>query len=254
MIFIASTHTSTSSRSEPPGGVAPKLPGLLIASALIDVTQFATVIGKLIQRHAAVAEQAGTSVAEMKVVFRCRPELAGELRLCGRAQAALRRLGAARAALQDEVFGKRVLITSREDWPISEVVAGYRSQPDAEFSFRQLKDRRVVSFAPMHHWTEHNIHVHLFTCVLALQLTHLMRRAAHQAGLHYSVRELLAQLAGIQESVLIYPSTGGRPKARRMLTETTPDQDELAAIFELERCAPRTEVIGTHKIHIAREQ
>jgi transposase len=147
---------------------------------------------------------------------------------------------AARAALEEEVFGKRVLITDRENWPIAEVVAGYRSQSDAEFSFRQLKDRRVVSFAPMHHWTEHNIRVHLFTCVLALQLAHLMRRTARQAGLHYSVRELLHILAGIEESTLIYPSTGGRPKARRMLTETTPEQDELAAIFELNRFAPHT--------------
>jgi transposase len=147
---------------------------------------------------------------------------------------------AARTALEDEVFGKRVLITDREDWPVAEVVAGYRSQSDAEFSFRQLKDRRVVSFSPMHHWTDHNIRVHLFTCVLALQLAHLMRRTADQAGLHPSVRELLATLAGIEESVLIYPPTGGRPKARRMLTETTPEQDQLTAIFHLDHWAPRT--------------
>jgi transposase len=147
---------------------------------------------------------------------------------------------AARTALEAQVFGKRVLITDRETWPVAEVVAGYRSQSDAEFSFRQLKDRRVVSFSPMHHWTDHNIRVHLFTCVLALQLAHLMRRMADQAGLHLSVRELLATLAGIEESVLIYPSTGGRPKARRMLTETTPEQDQLAAIFHLDRWAPRS--------------
>lgn len=146
----------------------------------------------------------------------------------------------ARAVLEGEVFGKRVLITSREDWPIAEVVAGYRSQSDAEFSFRQLKDQRVVSFSPMHHWTEHNIRVHLFTCVLALQLAHLMRRMAGQAGLRYSVRELLATLAGIEESVLIYPSTGGRPKARRMLTETTPEQARLVEIFGLDEWAPGT--------------
>ena len=101
------------------------------------------------------------------------------------------------------------------------MVAGYRSQSEAEFGFRQLKDPHVVSFSPMHHWTDHNIRVHVFTCVLALQIAHLMRRHADQAGLHLSVRELLDQLAGIQETVLIYPSTGGRPKARRMLTETT---------------------------------
>jgi hypothetical protein len=118
-------------------------------------------------------------------------------------------------------------------------VTGYRSQSDAEFGFRQLKDPHVVSFSHMHHWTDHNIRVHTQTCVFALMIAHLMRRHADKAGLHLSVRELLDQLAGIQETVLIYPSTGGRPKARRMLTETNPTQDRLAEIFDLKRWAPR---------------
>ena len=123
-------------------------------------------------------------------------------------------------------------MTDRDQWPTADVVAGYRSQSEAEFGFRQLKDPHVVSFSPMHHWTEHNIRVHVFTCVLALQIAHLMRRQARRHGLHLSVRELLDTLAGIQETVLIYPSTGGRPKARRMLTETTTTQDQLVEIFD----------------------
>ncbi|MCA1670770.1 MAG: IS1634 family transposase [Actinobacteria bacterium] len=146
----------------------------------------------------------------------------------------------AQQALEQEIFGKRVLITNRQDWPVAEVVAGYRSQSEAKFGFRQLKDPHLVSFSPMHHWTDHNIRVHLFTCVLALQIAHLIRRHAHQHGLALSVRELLDTLAGIEETVLIYPSTGGRPKARRMLTETTPTQDRLTEIFDLTHWAPRT--------------
>jgi transposase len=147
---------------------------------------------------------------------------------------------AARAALEEEIFGKHVLITSHDDWPAAEVIAGYRSQSEAEFSFRQLKDPHVVSFSPMHHWTEHNIRVHVFTCVLALQTAHLMRRKAALAGLRLSVRELLAQLAAIGETVLIYPSTGGRPKARRMTTELTGDQHSLYEVFQLGKRAPRS--------------
>src|ERR1017187_4187982 len=147
---------------------------------------------------------------------------------------------AARAALEEEIFGKHVLITDHDDWPVPEVIAGYRFQSEAGFSFRQMKDPHVVSFSPMHHWTEHNIRVHVFTCVLALQIAHLMRRTAAQAGLHLSVRQLLAQLAGIGETVLIYPSTGGRPKARRMTTEVTSDQHELYEIFDLAKWAPRS--------------
>ena len=147
---------------------------------------------------------------------------------------------AARAALEEEIFGKHVLITDHDGWPAAEVIAAYRSQSQAEFSFRQLKDPHVVSFSPMRHWTEHNIRIHVFTCVLALQIAHLMRRKARQAGLDLSVRALLDALAGIEETVLIYPSTGGRPRARRMTTELSADQRRLHEIFGLDRWAPRS--------------
>ena len=145
----------------------------------------------------------------------------------------------ARAELEEEIFGKHVLITSHDDWTVPDVVAGYRSQSEAEFSFRQMKDTRVVSFSPMHHWTEHNIRVHVFTCVLALQLAHLMRLQAARAGLRMSVRELLRELGGIGETILLYHGDRGRPRAHRMLTETTPVQDKLTATFGLARYAPR---------------
>jgi transposase len=146
---------------------------------------------------------------------------------------------AAHAALEEEIFGKHVLITSHDDWPAAEVIAGYRSQSEAEFSFRQLKDPHLVSFSPMHHWTEHNIRVHVFTCVLALQIAHLMRLRARRAGLDLSVRELLGELAGIGETVLLYQAGRGRPRAHRMLTDTTGVQDKLTGIFGLGRYAPR---------------
>ena len=57
-----------------------------------------------------------------------------DLRLTWRADAA------ARAGLEEEIFGKHVLITSHDDWPVPELIAGYRSQSEAEFSFRQMKD------------------------------------------------------------------------------------------------------------------
>jgi len=145
----------------------------------------------------------------------------------------------ARQVLEAEIFGKRILFTDRDHWPVAEVIAAYRSQADAEASFRQLKDRHVVSFSPMFHWTEQKIRVHVFYCVLALAIAHLMRRQAAQAGLDLSVRELLHTLAGIGETVLIYPSTGGRPRARRILTEQDPTQQRLFDLFDLATYAPR---------------
>src|SRR5215813_4105956 len=68
---------------------------------------------------------------------------------------------AARRAMENEIFGKRILFTDRDDWPIADVIAAYRSQADAEAGFRQLKDRHVVSFSPMFHWTGQKIRVHV---------------------------------------------------------------------------------------------
>jgi transposase len=146
---------------------------------------------------------------------------------------------AARRRLEAEVFGKRLLFTDREDWPLDQVVAAYRSQADVEAGFRQLKDPRVVSFSPMFHWTDQKIRVHVFYCVLALAVAHLLRRQAAQAGLQLSVRELLATLAGIQETVLLYQGERGRPRARHVLTEMDPTQQHLYDLFGLHAYAPK---------------
>jgi len=145
----------------------------------------------------------------------------------------------ARHRLEAKLFGKRILFTNRDSWPVDDVVAAYRSQSEIEAGFRQMKDPHVVSFSPMHHWTDSKIRVHVFYCVLALAIAHLMRRQTEHAGLHLSVRELLAALAGIQETVLLYHDGGkGRPRARRMLTDIDPTQQRLADLFGIHRYAP----------------
>ncbi|MGH8993959.1 MAG: IS1634 family transposase [Acidimicrobiia bacterium] len=144
----------------------------------------------------------------------------------------------ARRALEAEQFGKRILFTDHDDWPHARVIAGYRSQSEAEGDFRQMKDTKVVGFSPMFHWTDQKIRVHAFYCVLALTVARLMRREAVRAGHATSVRELLATLAGIQETVLVYPSTGGRPRARRMTTEMSATQKKMHDLFGLNAYAP----------------
>ena len=144
----------------------------------------------------------------------------------------------ARKRLEQRIFGKRILFTNR-DWPVPDIVAAYRSQSDVEFGFRQLKNPHVVSFSPMHHWTDSKIRVHVSYCVLALAVAHLMRRHAAHAGLHLSVRELLDQLAGIEETVLLYhDGAKGRPRMQRMLTDMTPTQQKLADLFDIHKYAP----------------
>ena len=145
---------------------------------------------------------------------------------------------AAQRRLAREVFGKRILFTDRQDWPLDQVVAADRAQADVEAGFRQLKDPKVVSFSPRFNWTDPHIRVHVFSCVLALAVAHLLRRQAAQAGIALSVRELLATLAGIQESVLLYQGPRGRPRARHVLTDMDPTQQRLYDLYDLDAYAP----------------
>jgi len=145
----------------------------------------------------------------------------------------------ARAELEAELFGKRILFTDRDEWTIAAVVAGYRSQSEVEADFRQMKDPDIVSFSPMFHWTDQKIRVHSFYCVIALMIARLMRREAERAGLSMSVAELLDTLGGIQETVLLYQGERGRPRARRMLTEIDPTQQRLYDLFHLDTYAPK---------------
>jgi transposase len=162
----------------------------------------------------------GDTPAELRLTFRTKP--------------------AARAALEAEIFGKRILFTDKPVGaaPTATIVADYRSQEAAEGDFRQMKDPKVVSFSPMFHWTEQKIRVHVLYCVLALMVARLMVRQADRHGIHMSVRELLHTLAGIEETVLLYQGERGRPRARRMLTETDPTQQRLYDLFALQAYAP----------------
>lgn len=145
---------------------------------------------------------------------------------------------AGRRRLETEIFGKRILFTDHDHWPIAEVIAAYRSQADVEAGFRQMKDPHVVSFSPMFHWTDQKIRVHAFYCVAALAIAHLMRRETARAGIAMSVRGLLATLAGIQETVLLYQGDTGRPRARHILTDADTTQRQLHQLFGLDAYAP----------------
>ncbi len=163
----------------------------------------------------------GDTPAELRLTFRTKP--------------------AARAALEAELFGKRILFTDKNTTLAStaQIVADYRSQEVVEADFRQMKDPTVVSFSPMFHHTDQKIRVHTFYCVLALMVARLMVRDADHHGLHLSVRELLGTLAGIQETVLLYQGDRGRPRARRMLTDIDPTQQRLYDLFNLDTYAPK---------------
>ena len=76
---------------------------------------------------------------------------------------------AARAGLAAELFGKHVLITDHHDWPVTDVVAGYRSQSQEEKSFRMAKSD--LQARPVYHHLRGSIEAHLTIVFAALAVS-----------------------------------------------------------------------------------
>ncbi len=131
-----------------------------------------------------------------------------------------------------------MLITDRDDWTIAEVIIAYRSQWEVQADFRQVKDHDYVAEAPMLHWTDQKIAVHLFSCVLALSVLRILTRDAHRAGLSMSTGEIMRELADLHQTVLVHPSTGRLPLARR--AHRNDSHLGLFEVLKLEAFAPRS--------------
>ena len=142
---------------------------------------------------------------------------------------------AARTRLDAEFFGKQLLVTDRDEWSAAEVVTAYRARNHLDSSFRWINEGAGGADRQC---SAERTAVDQLVSVLAVSVLHLMRHEADRAGIDLSVRELLEQLDGIQETALRYPSTGGRPRTRRVLTDRTETQQRLYDLFRLGDYAP----------------
>lgn len=139
--------------------------------------------------------------------------------------------------ISSERFGKTILFTDHMDWSPEQVVAAYRGQHHIEDAFKVMKNPHVVSWKPMYHWTDHNIRVHAFYCVLALTLVSLLRRELHRKGIDVSIESMLRTLEGIEEVAHIY-APESRQKPHFTLTEMEPPQQAIYEVLGLQRYAP----------------
>ena len=135
---------------------------------------------------------------------------------------ALERLG-------NELYGKRFLITDRNEWSDEQILLAYRGQSEVEEAFRQLKDDEHMAVRPQYHWTDQKICVHTFCCLLALLLGRLIEFKARE--LHYTqgLSGLLDRLATVRLAMLLKPAghKGGRPRCEWSLEQAEPETMRL---------------------------
>ena len=146
--------------------------------------------------------------------------------------------------LTNTYLGKNILVTNREQWSEEKIILAYRSQYLIEDVFKEMKDRRIGSWWPMHHWTDSKIRVHGLYCTIAMLLRGLLLRRICRAGIDISMKRLLRELHEIREVINVYPRKRGQRAARQqtVLSKTNELQDRLLSILALHR--PEEHVLG----------
>jgi len=135
----------------------------------------------------------------------------------------------------EDRLGFRILMTDRHDWSTSEIIKAYYGQSTVEHAFRNLKNPHHLAVRPQFHWTDQKIRVHFFTCVLAYQLSALLRQTAtRKCGFVGTAGSLLEALSNIRLTTLV-EATGkrGKPKATHQLEEMTLQESALVEGLEI---------------------
>lgn len=130
----------------------------------------------------------------------------------------------------EDHLGLRLLMTDRHDWSTADIIRAYHGQGAVEHAFRTLKDPHHLAIRPQFHWTDHKLRIHFFTCVLAYQLSALLRHTARgQRAFTGTCGTLLRKLSLIRLATLVETTgRGSKPHVVHQLETMEPDDEVLA--------------------------
>ena len=85
--------------------------------------------------------------------------------------------------LVDFMFGKNVLFTDRLDMETSSIIEHYKDRWIIEDGFRKMNYDDNISVTPMFTWTDQQISLHMFVCVIALLALRILRLKLKNSGM-----------------------------------------------------------------------
>ena len=136
--------------------------------------------------------------------------------------------------LEREWFGRLVLMTDQHDWSTPEIIGAYRGQSVVEGVFRALKDPLRLALRPQYHWTDHQLHIHAWLCVMAYLLATLVHRTAvRDADYAGSVDTLFTDPANIRRVTVARRTARGRARQTHQLETPTPLHTRLIAALRI---------------------
>ena len=130
--------------------------------------------------------------------------------------------------ITEEVFGKKILVTSRDSWSSAEIIAAYFGQNSVERVFKHLKNPYHNTVHPQYHWTDQKIWVHTFICLTGLLLSQVLWKKAKDQGYTLSVETLLDRLSEIRKAEIVtVTGTKGKTAKETLLEEMDPELEKM---------------------------
>jgi transposase len=125
--------------------------------------------------------------------------------------------------------GCYLLRSNVADWAAEDLWKAYMQLTEAEAAFRIQKDE--LRLRPVWHQTAERVQSHILVCFLAYVLRKTLEGWSHRAGLGRSVPTLLEELARIQSTDVVLPTTDGRTARLRCVVR--PDKAQTILLQHL---------------------
>ncbi|MEW5919386.1 MAG: hypothetical protein AB1796_00235 [Bacillota bacterium] len=130
--------------------------------------------------------------------------------------------------LTEIYYGKKILVTCRDEWSNEDIIAAYHGQGNVERLFKHFKNPYHNAVRPQFHWTDQKIKVRTFICVTGLLLSQLVWKKAKDLGYTSSIETIIDELSRVRqvETVTITGLKGKAPKEIQ-LEEMEPELEKM---------------------------
>jgi transposase len=105
------------------------------------------------------------------------------------------------------MLGRKILVTNRHNWSNEEIILAYRQQYNVENVFRTIKNPFHMAVRPQYHWTDHNITVHFFTCIIGYLLASCAFSALKESEYKHGISKMLDDLRSIRIACILNKKT-----------------------------------------------
>lgn len=128
----------------------------------------------------------------------------------------------------ENLFGKKILVTCRDEWSEADIISAYHGQSHVERVFKHFKNPYHNAVQPRFHWTDQKIRVHTFICIIGLLLSQVLLKKAKGLGYCFSMETLIDKLSEVRMAdIITVTGLKGKPQRESQLEEMEPELKKL---------------------------